>query len=226
MPIAVVAVVAYAALVAALATVPPGSEDWPALILLLVAHVGLGWAVARAWTLLLPAVLCLGAFLAAGAGGLDWLVLFLALPILVAVTAVGLLLGRKAGARRPIAFGLVALALVAVSSTAFQWVNRGPHVPPSVQRELPTDISLGNLCPGAATPADVERDVRRRAEALIRELRRNPDHVVTDTQYFAHGGEERRDITIRDLAEDQLADIESGGPNCAPELERRIRAAM
>ena len=28
------------------------------------------------------------------------------------------------------------------------------------------------------------------------------------------------------LAEEQLADIESGGPNCVPELERRIRAAL
>jgi hypothetical protein len=226
MPI-VVAVAAYAALIGALAAQPAGSDDlWAPLALLVVAHLGLGWAVARPWVLLLPATLCVGLFFVAGASELDWLILFLGLPITVVLTTVGLLLGLRADRRAPVAIGLAAIALGCGAWTAVQWVDRGPHVPASVQRELPTDVSLGNLCPGAESDPEFEDDVRRRAEVLIRELRRNPDHVVTDTVHHSHGGEEQQDITIRQLAEDQLADIESGGPNCAPELERRIRAAL
>ncbi|HWM08741.1 MAG TPA: hypothetical protein VNO82_05340 [Solirubrobacteraceae bacterium] len=223
----IVAVVAYAALVGALAAQPPGSDDlWAPLALLVVAHLGLGWAVARPWVLLLPAALCVGLFVVAGASELDWLILFLGLPVTIVVTTVGLLLGLRSEWRSSVAIGLAAIALGCATWTALQWVDRGPHVPASVQRELPTDVSLGNLCPGAESDREFEDDVRRRAEVLIRELRRNPDHVVTDTVYYSHGGDEERDITIRDLAEDQLADIESGGPNCAPELERRIREAL
>ena len=99
-------------------------------------------------------------------------------------------------------------------------------MPAAVQSELPTEESLGNLCPGASTSPQLERDIRRRADVLIRELRRRPDHLVTYTYYYSDEPEERRDITVRKLAEEQLADIASGGPHCAPELERRIRAAM
>jgi hypothetical protein len=49
---------------------------------------------------------------------------------------------------------------------------------------------------------------------------------VTYTYYSSDDPQERRDITIRELAEEQLEDIESNGPDCDPELERRIRAAM
>jgi hypothetical protein len=220
------AVAAYAVLIVSLATVPPGGIDWTPLALLAVAHLGLGWAIARAWALLLPVALSLGTFVVAGASELDWLILFVTLPVAAAVTGVGLLLGRRSDRRAPVAIGLAAVAILSAASTVFRWVDRGPHVPASVQRELPTDISLGNLCPGSETPADLEADLRRRAEALIRELRRNPDHLVTDTVHYSHGGQERREITIRDLAEDQLSDLEAFGPDCAPELERRIRAAM
>ena len=120
----------------------------------------------------------------------------------------------------------VLVGLTAAGCAAFESSQRDPHVPASVQRELPTQESLGNLCPGASTSPEVERDIRRRADVLIRELRRRPDHLVTYTYYYSDEPKERRDITIRKLAEEQLADIESGGPNCAPELERRIRAAM
>jgi hypothetical protein len=225
---AIVAVVAYAALVGALAAQPPGIYDelWTPLALFAVAHLGLGWAVARAWALLLPVTLAVAVFLVAGATDLDWLILILGMPVMVAVTGVGLLIGRRTEQRLPVAVGLGALALLAAAWTAFQWTDRGPHVPASVQRSLPTDVSLGNLCPGAESDREFEADVRRRAEVLIRELRANPDHVVTYTFYDAHGPDEELEITVRDLAEEQLADIESGGPDCAPELERRIRDAM
>ncbi len=50
--------------------------------------------------------------------------------------------------------------------------------------------------------------------------------LPTNTVHYSHGDQDRREITIRDLAEDQLSNLESGGPDCAPQLERRIRAAM
>jgi hypothetical protein len=111
---------------------------------------------------------------------------------------VGRAFGRRADA---IAVAFLVVALLPVAWAATETVRRGPHVPPSIQRRLPTDISLGNLCPGAETPPDVERDVRRRAD-------------------------EQRDITIRELAQTQLEDMESSGSRCDPELERRLRAAM
>jgi hypothetical protein len=227
-----VAVAVYAALVLSIWTplyepLSAGRDEWWAFVVLLVAaHLGVGWAVARAWVLALPAALSVAAFVAAGAEELAWLSLFIGLPVLVGVTAAGWLAGRRADRREPVAIGLVAIALVPVAYATVETIERGPHVPASVQRELPTELSLGNLCPGAEPSGELERDVRRRAETLIRELRARPDHLVTYTFYDAHGPDEQREITIHELAEEQLADIESGGPNCAPELERRIRAAM
>jgi len=79
---------------------------------------------------------------------------------------------------------------------------------------------------GAETPMTAAQDIRRRAEVLVRELRRRPNHLVTYTYYSAHGDDERRDITGRELAEEQLKDLESNGPDCDPDLERRLRSAM
>jgi hypothetical protein len=202
-------------------------DSWALFVLLAAAHVALGVAVPRAWVLALPVALSVVAFLAGGAAGLAWLSLLLGAPVLVGLTAAGWALGRASTQRRgSIALGLFTVALVPAAWAAAETSQRGPHVPASVQSELPTELSLGNLCPDAATSAAVEQDIRRRADVLIRELRRRPDQLVTYTYYYSDDPEERRDITIRELAEEQLADIESGGPDCDPELERRIRAAM
>lgn len=80
------------------------------------------------------------------------------------------------------AVGCFAVAVVPTAWAAGETVRRGPPLPASVQRQLPTEISLGNLC--------------------------------------------RRDITVRELAEEQLKDMESNGPDCDPDLERRLRSAM
>ena len=230
---AVVGLAIYAVLVASLATplydpLNSGRDDWWALLVLVgAAHAGLGAAVPRSWVLALPVVLSVAAFLASGAAGLAWLTLIVGAPVLVGFTAAGWALGRASPRRRgPIALGFFAVALLPAAWAALETSKRGPHVPASVQRELPTELSLGNLCPGAESDPVVERDVRRRAEVLIRELRRHPDHLVTYTYYYSDEPEERRDITVRELAEEQLADIESGGPDCDPKLERRIRAAL
>jgi len=229
---AVVGLAIYALLLASLVTplyepVSSGDDWWAGLVLLAATHAGLGAAVQRAWVLALPVAVAVVAFLASGADGLAWLTLIAGAPVLVGFTAAGWALGRAWARRRgAVALGLFAVALLPVAWAAIETSQRGPHVPASVQRELPTKLSLGNLCPGAESDPAVERDVRRSAEVLIRELRRRPDDLVTYTFYFSDDPEERRDITIRQLAEEQLDDIESGGPNCIPELERRIRAAM
>ena len=231
---AVLGVGIYAALVLSLATplylpLSSGRDDaWALLVLLAAAHLGLGTAIRRPWALTLPVALSILAFLTAGADELAWLAILLGAPALVALTAVGSALSRAFQQQsNAIAAGFFVVALLPVAWAAVETTRRGPPLPASVQSQLPTEISLGNLCPGAETPARAEQDIRRRAEVLIRELRRRPTHLVTYTYYSAHGDDdERREITIRELAEEQLKDMESNGPNCDPDLERRLRRAM
>ena len=219
----------YAALVASLATplydpLFSGDDEWWTLLVLLVfAHLGLGAAVGRTWALALPLALSVGFFLLGGAEELAWLWLFVGAPLLVAVTAIGFAFRRVRWIPAPL-FAVAALpALWGAAAT----VERGEHVPASLERQLPIKASLGNLCPGAESDPEFERQLRRQTEVLIRELERRPNDLVTYTYYDAHSADQdRRDITIRELAEEQLADIESGGPRCVPELERRIRAAL
>ncbi len=207
---AIAAVGIYAALVLSLLTplyspLSSGRDDsWALLALLAAAHLGLGAAIRRAWVLALPVAVSVVAFLAAGAEGLAWLAILLGAPVLVALTAVGSALGRAFRQQGDaIVAGFFVIALVPAAWGAVETSRRGPHVPASVQSQLPTEISLGNLCPGTQTSADLEQDVRRRAEVLIRELRERPTHLVTYTYSFSDGDDERRDITIRELAEEQ-----------------------
>jgi hypothetical protein len=158
----------------------------------------------------------------------QWLTAAVLALIPVTLTALGWALGRGT---RWLVWPAAAFCTAAITGSAvavaLERIPSGPHVPPSVQRALPTDVSLGNLCPNAQSPPDLERDVRRRAEALLTQLQENPGHLVTYTFYYSDGGgTERRDITIREVAEDQLADLESGGRDCAPNLQRRLRAAL
>ena len=128
---------------------------------------------------------------------------------------------------RAVAVVFFVVAAVPAVWAATETTRRGEHVPASLERRLPIELSLGNLCPEAETEPEIERRLRLQTEVLIRELGRRPDDLVTFTYYDAHSADEdRREITIRELAQEQLADIEAGGPNCAPQLERRIRAAL
>jgi hypothetical protein len=219
----------YAALVASLATplydpLFSGDDEWWMLAALLVfAHLGLGAAVGRWWALALPVALSFGLFLLGGAEDLAALWLLVGAPLLVAVTAVGVALRRVRWIPAP----LFAVAALPALWGAVATVERGEHVPASLERQLPIEASLGNLCPGAESDPEFVRRLRRQTDVLIRELERRPDDLVTYTYYDADSADEdRREITIRELAEEQLADIESGGPRCVPELERRIRAAL
>ena len=223
-PRAVAGVVLYAVLVAALALPAFAGDEWLAVLTLLAAaHVGLGAAVRRPWAVLLPVALCLIAFVAGGAEGLAWVILILGAPALVLLTLVGWGLAAVLP-RDGVALACLAVALVPAGWALVDTAQRGPHVPATLQRQLPIDYSLGNLCPHAETPPALERRLRREAEVLIRELGRRPRHLVTYTFHDAHSADEdRRDITIRELAEEQLAGMQ---PDCSPDLQRRLRAAL
>ena len=232
-----IALAAYVVVLGSLATplyapLPAGRNDsWALLVLVAAAHVGLGAAVGRAWVLAVPGTLVL-VWLAANvvsgrATGLDWLAFLVVAPVLLALTALGLALGRgRPGRGAAIASGCFGLAVVPAGWAAVETLKRGPPLPRAVQAQLPTDISLGNLCPDAESPPELERRLRHDADVLIRELRRRPNRLVTYTYVSEEDPEERRAITVRELAEEQLKDIESNGPHCDPALEHRIRAAM
>ena len=223
---------AYLALVATLATplyepFESGRDDsWTILVLLAAAHVGVGFGVGRVWVLLVPVGASLVAFYAAGAHDLAWIVLFVGLPLGVALTATGWLAARvrgvPAGRVAAIAFAIAALPFAAGTFEALK--RRGaPHVPPGVQARLPT---AGGLCPFEGQTAAERRTDRERVATLITELSREPDALVTYTWALAEGpGEERRDITVREVAEEQLSELRAG-EDCDPVTRRRIEDAL
>jgi hypothetical protein len=123
---------------------------------------------------------------------------------------------------------LVALAALATGCSG-ERDSEAAHLPLQVQRQLPLDVSLGNLCPGAETPPDLARDLRRRAEALLRELRVHPDFLVTYTFFTEEEGPQRESITVREVAERQLDDLRSGGSDlgeCVPVLQQKLETAL
>jgi len=96
------------------------------------------------------------------------------------------------------------------------------RAPASVARQLPIELYLANLCPGTETPARLVRKLRRQAEVLLREAREHPSWLVEFTFYNAHGDDETRDITIRQLAHEHLQSIEDHPGPCEPELRREL----
>lgn len=229
------AVAAYAALLGSLATdlydawTAPVDSPWPVLVMLVAAHLGLGVLVRRAWVLALPVVLGLVSFAYSGASGLAWLFILLEVPVLAAFTGTGWLVGRSLPDRAATSIGIVAFVVAACPAgwAVIAMAQRGPRVPASVQSQLMTDLSLGNLCPHTRTPGPLRRRLRRSAEVLIDQLRRRPDDLVTVTDRTEQDpeGEERR-ITIRQFAERQLEDLRRPGRDCVPALTRRIEDAL
>lgn len=226
----VVALAIYAALVASLATplydpLTEGPDDsWALAVLYVAAHVGLGAAVTRWWALLVPVVVTVGAFLADGGEGLSVLILWFGLPIGLLAVALGWGAAVVARGHAGLVVGAAfVVALIPVGWGILDTTKRAtaPHVSPQVQADLPTKESLGNLCPGAETPSSVSRRLRRQGENLVRQLDRQPDALVSYVYYWSDEPAETKDITVRELAHEQLGDLTSGGDNCAPELQQR-----
>lgn len=136
--------------------------------------------------------------------------------------------GAAALRRHAVALTLTAFAcaLIPVSWAGIENARRATaeHVPDAVEAQLPTDESLGNLCPDAETPRKITRRLKHQIEVLIRELDRHPGWLVSYVYYYSDDPPERKNITVRELAEEQLKDLETGG-NCVRALQRRIRDA-
>jgi hypothetical protein len=208
-------------------------ESWVVAAVLVAAHLGVGLAAGTPWVILLPVAVCVPAFFADGADALSWLILVVALPVALIATAAGWVLGRllrrRAAPSALVVFGagsaLLGWAVVATIDRA-----DAPKLPPADQRRLPIELNLGNLCPEASTPREDVQRLRAQAERLIVELRRRRDWLVDYTYYYEETGPETEEITVEELAQYQLHLMEVGGgegfPECAPELQRRLRAAL
>jgi hypothetical protein len=232
---AAIALAIYIALVATMFTslyepLTEGRDDsWAVAVLFFAAHVALGAGVDRWWALAFPVVVTVVAFFADGAEGLSWLILWFGLPIGLVAVGLGLatvaVLPRRADLVTMLA---VAVACLPVAWGALETARRAtaPHVSAKVQSSLPTKESLGNLCAGAETPRSITKRLRRQGDNLIRELRRQPNALVSYVYYWSDEPAETKDITVRELAHEQLGDLTSGGDNCAPDLQRRIRARL
>lgn len=180
-----------------------------------LATVAMGAAVARAWAVAVAAVATLAL---AATSDQPLLAFFFSVPVFALLAAVGWLAGRLAGV---VAAGvLFAAALFPVAYATAVSLRRGEHVSPELQAALPVELSLNQLCPGASTPPRLARRLRRQAETLIREVRRDPNRLVTYTFFYEDAEDETRDITLR-----QLVVENTDGPRCMPlGLWRRLRA--
>lgn len=224
------ALLAYAAPLASLFTplydfAPAGrDQSWALIVLLVATHVGLGLSVRGGWVLAVPVLPCLGWVVYVGAS--VFLFAGIGFLVLLALTAVGQAAGRALRSRGSLsaaAFALASLPLVwGVVETLER--SRAPHVTRSLQGELPIGSSLGNLCGRPDKPTELQRRTERSAEVLVRELDREPRALVTYMYTYADSSDtDRREITVRELAEEQLDDL---GPSCAPRLRRRIEVAL
>lgn len=222
------AIVAYVALMGSLATplyepLSAGRDDgWAVAVLIAGAHLGIGAAAGRPWVLLLPLGLGIASFVLAGAERLAWLILFFEVPALLAVTALGWLLGRTHGRRATLVAGTAfVVAIVPAAWAASGSAQRDPHVSAREQRALPTMAYslVQDLCADGASRADrmyadvAKRRARRQFDAIARGLRAHPDALVTVRFVPADApGTIDRDMTIRDLAETHLEGAELDGP--------------
>jgi hypothetical protein len=118
----------------------------------------------------------------------------------------------------------IALMLLVGASGCEQ--DDGDRVPASVERQLPIDLYLANLCPGTETPARLIRKLRRQADVLLREAREHPYWLVEFTFYDDHGDDETTLITVRQLAAEHLDSIKSHPGPCEPELRQELEAVV
>jgi hypothetical protein len=110
--------------------------------------------------------------------------------------------------------------------------RRSEHLGRSSESQLPTAVGeLWNLCPAPDVPQAFyekqAREARRATRALIRELRRRPDALVTLTSRDAESAEIYRDeVTVRELAEEHLGNPGVRGVPCQQALMQELQDAV
>ncbi|MEJ7798589.1 MAG: hypothetical protein WKF42_08825 [Solirubrobacteraceae bacterium] len=224
---ATLALVAYVLLLASLATplyepLSAGRDDSGALLVLLVgAHVGVGIIVRRAWVLLLPLALAVAGFVLNGAAGLAWVILVFGGPLLIAVTALGWLLGHSLKRRAaPVALAVFIIAAAPAAWAVGENAKRGPHVSAREQRELPTTsyALVQDLCFDGDSRFDrkyaheANPRARRQFAVLEQSLRIHPNAVVRVRFTPADSPRmQTRELTVLELAETHLEGARLGG---------------
>lgn len=106
----------------------------------------------------------------------------------------------------------------------------GRDVPPKVQAELPTGYGvLWDLCPPPEDDPILRqnaRDARRATRALIREVRRHPDDVLTAAWRDHDGNMHYEQTTVRELAQNHLENPGAKGVPCESDLMAELQAAV
>jgi hypothetical protein len=232
-----VALVAYVAVVGSVFTplydplTSGRDQTWWIVGALAAAHGGVGAALRRPRGLLIPLPVAAVAIVTSD-GPLAMVAAVVGPVIGVGLIAAGWGLAEAVRRARP---GPAAVAALGLGSAVAVWgwaaaetIGRfdSPHAPRSLEAQLPNDdLGLGVMCERDAEPDDARR-ARGHLETLIRELRTNPDLLVTFTYTYSDEPSETREITVRELAEEQLNELEEGfQPDC-PEAERRLREAL
>ena len=122
---------------------------------------------------------------------------------------------------------LAAVALAGCSTAA----GAQEHLTEREAAKLPRDGELWGLCPVPDGPKDfrerVARQARQRARAMIREVRRRPDALVTMHYQDAHTGEPFDEtLTIKALAKQHLKNPGIKGVPCARRIMSELKAAV
>jgi hypothetical protein len=102
---------------------------------------------------------------------------------------------------------------------------------PADAAKLPKTGQLWGLCPVPDVPQDfrerVSRKAQQRARALIREVLRRPEALVTLAYEDAHSGEPFTEtMTVRELAREHLANPGVEGVPCQRKLMAELEAAV
>jgi hypothetical protein len=207
-----------------------GEDDgWAIDLALAAVHVGVGAALRSPRAMLLSVPVAVAGILTSdsaleGVGAVVGSVL--GAGLIAAGWGLAELAGRSRFGAAAVAVGGLAPALVVWTVAAAQTAERSdsPHASPSLEARLPNPYdNLSDVC-GKVEPEYAAR-LRRKAAVLIRELRDRPDLLVTVTYTYSEVPSETREITVRELAEEKLADMDEHGGPC-PEVERPLREGV
>jgi hypothetical protein len=155
-----------------------------------------------------------------------------ALSVIVTLPAVLICVGAGAGLARLgvpewLALPVIALALAPAVWAGVERARRGPHVSPAIEATLPTRRYLTDMCVDGETSRRPDPGLTSQARALLREVERRPQELISWTFFSAHSGDQdRREITIHQLAEIQADSLNDGFATCAPALARQLRHAV